>query len=230
MPRIGMVRLRPNCVTDTNWASRVGCALAHRIAGEGVVCRGTPYRRFASLKKLSVGPYRLAFFPQILEQRLHLSDFLLLIGYDPVGEGADARVGDAGPFAGEHGDRMVRDHRLHPRHIVHSPLAADQPQRQTENEGRADEDPHVDAAIRVVLQREREHDRGHGRAHDQRHPEPRLAEEDVVELKRVQVHQAEHDHRGRGDHGGQASVGVHDVFPTGCIRCVSPDAITPVRQ
>jgi hypothetical protein len=47
------------------------------------------------------------------------------------------------------GDRMVRDHGLHPRHFADGLLAAHQPQCPREDSDAADDDGHIQLALRI---------------------------------------------------------------------------------
>lgn len=104
------------------------------------------------------------------------------------------------------------DHRPHVAAPRHRGLAADEPQRKSEDDDRAHEDRDVDLPLRVHPQHEGEHDHRHGRPHDQRHVGPRLGEEDVLPRIGVQVHQDEHHHRGGEDHQAEADVGHALLF------------------
>ncbi len=101
---------------------------------------------------------------------------------------------------------MVRDHRLHPRHVPDRLLAPGQEQGRSEHDRAPGEDGEVHPLVVVHLEHEREHDHGHRGPHIEGHPELRLAQPHVVEAVDGRVHQGEHDRRRRGDHGSEAAV------------------------
>ncbi len=101
---------------------------------------------------------------------------------------------------------MVRDHRLHPGHVLHRLLASRQPQAEREQDGAPAEDGEVDGLVVVHLQHEGQHDHGHRGAHVERHERLRVAPPHVVERVDGRVHQDEHDDRRGDDHREKARV------------------------
>jgi len=103
---------------------------------------------------------------QILDQRLHLADFLALRCVDAIGQFAYPWISDVGPFACQNRDPMMRNHGPHPRHVFDRGLTARQPQCYPRHECTADEDQGVDGPIFVHPEHEDRSDCCHRRAHD----------------------------------------------------------------
>lgn len=128
----------------------------------------------------------------LLNQRFHLDDLALLASDDLIGQLSDARIGDLGALARQNRDRMMGNHRPHIGDVIDGLLAAHQPERHCKEDDTADVDRGVNLPVRVHPPHERQHHHSHRRSHDQVHVESRFAEEHMVKLERVQVHQAIH--------------------------------------
>jgi hypothetical protein len=113
--------------------------------------------------------------------------------FDLAGQLPHAWIRDARSFARQNGDGVMRDHRTHVGHVLHRRLAPNEPQRHDKHGQAPADDADVRALALVHAHHVRQHDDGHRRSHDQRHIGARLAEKDVIELVRIQVHQTEHD-------------------------------------
>ena len=144
---------------------------------------------------------------EVGDERLHLGDLAALRLDDLVGELAHARVRDLGARArGQDGDGVVRDHRLHPGHVLHRLLAARQPH------ARRRTGPPLPAkmatlafAFLYMFSMNAEHDDRHRGAHVERHEGFRGAPPDVVPHVDRRVHESEHDER-RGRRSSRRSV------------------------
>jgi hypothetical protein len=73
--------------------------------------------------------------------------------------------------------------------------------------------------VLVHAEHEGQHDDGHRRTHDQRHPRPGLAEMNMCQFVGIQIHQAEHDERGTGDHPAKAGVSGHAIPRIKSYKC-----------
>jgi hypothetical protein len=74
---------------------------------------------------------------------------------------ADPRAGAFRSLARRDGDRVLRDHRPHPRDILHRRLAAQQEQRSRESDDAAGDDGGVDSAIAIHPEHECQHEDGY---------------------------------------------------------------------
>mmetsp|Transcript_1309 Transcript_1309/g.2627 ORF Transcript_1309/g.2627 Transcript_1309/m.2627 type:complete len:212 (+) Transcript_1309:2312-2947(+) len=145
---------------------------------------------------------------KVRNQGIHFVDFTTLGFNDLRGQLLHPGIGNLGTFARQDRDRMVRDHRAHPAHVLHCLLAAHEPERACEDHDGAQIDRRVHCLVAVHAKHEGQHHHGHHRAHHEGHVESRFTEKDVIKGIGVEVHQTEH-HRGRcADHCKEAAVGL----------------------
>src|SRR3546814_8770583 len=74
-------------------------------------------------------------------------------------------------FAGQNGDRMMRDHGLHPGSVLNRLLATYEIQRSGKDHDTRDDNSGVDTPFWVHAEHEQKHDAGHGGTHDERSEE-----------------------------------------------------------
>jgi hypothetical protein len=100
-----------------------------------------------------------------------------------------------GALAGHNRNRVVRYHCLHIGDLVNGSLAPNQPERKSEDSDTTNENADIGFPVGVHTQHETHHDNGHCRPHHKRHICSSFAEENVIQLVRVQMHKSEHNNR-----------------------------------
>jgi len=119
------------------------------IGARDLESRDRPRRLRARTPFAGPDAQHLLLGPEVGDQFCHQLDFTALARNDLVGQLADPRICQSGPFADEYGDRMMRDHRPHPSDVIDGPLPEHELDRRREDQSCSDENRDVQVTMRI---------------------------------------------------------------------------------